>query len=219
MGQAVQLAMQSTDGVQLAGVWSRGESLNDVVADADVLIDFSLPAATAEVLAVATKRRLPLVCGVSGLESAQMEAMRAAALRTPILFDRNMSQGIAVLSELAWHAARSLGAGFRTAIHEVHHVHKIDAPSGTALQLGGRIALALSTDGSADSIEYTYERRGEVPGDHAITFRSPSETLTLSHSVSDRSVFARGALRAARWVISQPPGLYCMRDVLFPGDE
>jgi len=219
MGQAVKQAIENTGGVQLAGIWSRGESLQKIVAGADVLIDFSLPAATAEVLAVADKQRLPLVCGVSGLDSEQMRALQETAQQIPLVFDRNMSQGISVLSELAGRAARSLGAEFCAAIHEVHHVHKIDAPSGTALQLGERIVTARATGEAGDAVRYTYERRGEVPGDHTITFSSPSETLTLGHSVSNRSVFAAGALRAARWVILQPPGLYRMRDVLFAGDE
>lgn len=219
MGRAVQRAIDNTEGTRFAGIWSRGESLDEVVADADVLIDFSLPAATAEVLAVAAKRRMPLVCGVSGLDAAQMDTLRKAAEQIPIVFDRNMSQGISVLSELLWRAARALGPEFEAAIHEVHHIHKIDAPSGTALQLGKSISSARAATTAGDAVRYSFERRGEVPGDHTITLSGPGETLTLGHSVGDRSVFAIGALRAARWVFLQPPGLYRMRDVLFADNQ
>ena len=214
MGQAVQRVIEDADGVQLAGIWARGESLDAIVENSDVLIDFSLPAATREVLAAVSRHRVPLVCGVSGLADEQMAELRQSAADIAIVFDRNMSQGIAVLSELVQRAARSLGDEFRAEIHEVHHVHKIDAPSGTALQLGELIAVARARNESADAVRYTVERRGEVPGEHTVTLSSPTETLTLGHSVTHRAVFAQGALRAARWVILQRPGLYRMADVL-----
>ena len=128
-----------------------------------------------------------------------------------------MSQGIAVLQELVGRAARSLGDEFAIEIHETHHVHKKDAPSGTALKLGEAIADAREPSG-ADSVHYQSERRGEVPGDHEVIFSSTTERLTLAHSVTTRSVFAEGALRAARWIVSREPGLYDMHDVLF-GDD
>ena len=219
MGQAVQRVIQDADGVQVSAVWTRGESLEAVVANSDVLIDFSLPAATDKVLAVVAEHHLPLVCGVSGLDAAQMEKLRLSALEIPIVFDRNMSQGISILSDLVRRAAQSLGPEFLAEIHEVHHVHKIDAPSGTALQLGESIEAARAATQSADAVRYTVERRGEVPGEHTVTLRSPTEILTLGHSVTDRAVFAEGALRAARWVILQRPGLYRMANVLFPNAE
>ncbi|NCF52541.1 4-hydroxy-tetrahydrodipicolinate reductase, partial [Gammaproteobacteria bacterium] len=119
---------------------------------------------------------------------------------------------------------------FDVLIEETHHIHKVDAPSGTALKLGEAVAAARGQDfkevaefepaGAAGksmpgAIRIRAERRGEVPGDHAVTMSSAAETLMLSHSVTTRQVFADGALRAARWVVSQPPGLYSMRDVMF----
>ena len=108
----------------------------------------------------------------------------------------------------------SLGAEFAAEIHETHHIHKIDSPSGTALKLGETIAAARAQEFNEDTVRFEVERRGEVPGDHVVILASPTETLTLKHSVTTRAVFAAGALRAARWVVDQPPGLYGMRDVL-----
>lgn len=212
MGRAVEQAINAANGARVSSVWQRGASLRSLLAESDVLIDFSLPEANEDVIAAVVECRTPLVCGVSGLDAAQMENLQAASLHVPIVFDRNMSQGISVLAELAYRAAQSLGSEFRVQIHEVHHTKKIDSPSGTALQLGEIIAAAR---GSSEPVHYEVERRGEVPGDHAVILSSPTETLALQHSVTDRSVFAEGALRAARWVITQPPGLYRMRDILY----
>ena len=109
--------------------------------------------------------------------------------------------------------AATLGPDYSVRIEETHHVHKKDAPSGTALMLGEALAETRSVD--ADDIEYRSERRGEVPGDHAVIFSSPTESLTLSHSVTTRDVFAAGALRAARWIVGRKPGRFVMHDVLF----
>ena len=158
-----------------------------------------------------------MVCGVSGLDDAQMAALDEAAASIPLVYDRNMSQGIAVLQDLVQRAARSLGDEFAIEIHETHHIHKKDAPSGTALKLGEAVLRAKDA-GNDDAIRYESERRGEVPGDHDVIFSSPTERLSLRHSVTTRQVFAEGALRAARWVVSQPPGLYGMHDVLFDDD-
>ena len=191
--------------------------LDHVVKAADVVVDFSLFEATEQVAAAVSRHGKPLVCGVSGLGEAELEALDKAAESVAVVYDRNMSQGIAVLQDLVGRAARSLGEEFAIEIHETHHIHKKDAPSGTALKLGEAIATARNQAG-ADSVHYQSERRGEVPGDHEVIFSSPTERLTLSHSVTERSVFAEGALRAARWIVTRQPGLYDMHDVLF-GDD
>lgn len=213
MGKAVSQVVDDAAGVCVSALWARGESLDTILADSDVLIDFSLPDAIGEVLAAAEQSGTPLVCGVSGLDADQMAALERAATHIPIVFDRNMSQGITVLADLVQRAAKSLGAEFTAEIHEVHHVHKLDSPSGTALKLGETID-ASRAEGAA-AVRYEVERRGEVPGDHAVIFSSSTESLTLKHSVTTRQVFAEGALRAAEWVREQPPGLYGMHDVLF----
>jgi 4-hydroxy-tetrahydrodipicolinate reductase len=228
MGQAIVRAIGAHDDLSLAGLWVRdagaggfsavpadatvSADIEAVVAAADVVIDFSLPEATHDVLEAARRHRKPLVCGVSGLGEDLLAELDAAARAIPLVYDRNMSLGIAVLDALVRQAAAALGTAFDVEVHETHHVHKVDAPSGTALKLGE--ALAAARGGNAADIRYVVERRGEVPGDHEVVFTSATETLRLAHSVTTRQVFADGALRAARWVVGQPPGRYLMRDVL-----
>jgi 4-hydroxy-tetrahydrodipicolinate reductase len=219
MGKAIQQSVEQTDDMVVAGVWARGSSLAEILAEADVLIDFSLPAANAEVLQAVSKHKIPLVCGVSGLDSDQIAAMRAVAATVPVVFDRNMSQGVTVLDSIVQRVAGSLGPEFSVEIHETHHIHKLDSPSGTALKLAESVAAGKGVDLAAAEIQFEVERRGEVPGDHSVIFASPTETLTFKHSVTTRQVFADGALRAARWAVAQqPPGWYQMHDVLF-GDD
>lgn len=214
MGQAIARSLEALDDMQLVGKWGRGEDLDALISDADVVIDFSLPDGTVKVLDAVQRHGKPLVCGVSGLNDAQMSLVDAAARSVPLVYDRNMSLGVAVLTRSVREAAASLGMDFDVEISEVHHVHKKDAPSGTALKLGEAVARARgATDTSF--IEYRSERRGEVPGDHEVTMTSANERLTFAHSVTTRQVFADGALRAARWVVGRPSGHYSMRDVLF----
>ena len=214
MGQALEQAITRHPDLALAGTWHRDSDLAQILSAADVLIDFSLPAATEFVLQTAVECKTPVVCGVSGLNDSQMELVRAASAEIPLLYDRNMSVGVTVLERTVRDAAASLGEEFSILVSEVHHVHKKDAPSGTALKLGETIADALGQSGT-ENIKFSSERRGEVPGDHEVKMRSTTETLTFSHSVTTRQVFADGALRAARWLVDQSTGQYCMQDVLF----
>ena len=214
MGQAIEASIAGNDGLHLAGIWRRGGDLDRIVAAADVIIDFSLPAGTVDVLVAVARHRTPLVCGVSGLTATQMASLDRAAKDVSVVYDRNMSLGVAVLERVVRDAAAALGTDFTIEISETHHIHKKDAPSGTALKLGEAIAGARGEDGS-QSISFASERTGEVPGDHEVTMRSATERLTFAHSVTTRQVFVDGALRAARWVVDQPPGRYTMSDVLF----
>lgn len=240
MGQELVRALAETGDLQLAAVWTRrggvdapagavaSADLDAVLEAGDAAIDFTLPGATAQVLDRATRIGKPLVCGVSGLDDALLTRMRSAAERVPILYDRNMSIGVAVLTELVRHAAVALGTEFAAEIHETHHVHKRDAPSGTALKLAEALADArgqeflgayryadgkLPQRSSPDEILVSATREGENAGEHTVVFRSGYETLQLAHRVQERRVFALGALQAARWLLRQPPGLYGMRDL------
>lgn len=214
MGQAVAASIEQQQDLRLAGIWTREGDLDAVVAAADVVIDFSLPEGTVAVLDAVLRHDKPLVCGVSGLNDAQRAQLERAAARVPVVYDRNMSLGIAVLEHSVRQAAASLGKEFDVEISETHHIHKKDAPSGTALKLGEAVAAARGEDGTG-TVRFEAERRGEVPGDHEVIMRSQTERLTFAHSVTTRQVFADGALRAARWVIGRTAGLYGMRDVLF----
>ncbi len=214
MGQALAASVEQQADLDLAGIWTRDGNLDEVVALADVVIDFSLPEGTEQVLDAVVSYGKPLVCGVSGLTDAQVTGLETAAREVPVIYDRNMSLGIAVLERVLREAAAALGPAFDVEISETHHVHKKDAPSGTALKLGEAVA-AVREDIEASEIHYEVERRGEVPGDHEVILRSATEELRLAHSVTTRQVFADGALHAARWLVHQEAGLYGMADVLF----
>lgn len=207
MGQQLVQAINAASGIRLAGVWSRtaNAELSILLGDADVAIDFTLPEATAEVVRVTTEQNTPLVCGVTGVNDADQEAMAAAAAHIPILYDRNMSQGIAIISNVLQRLAGIIGSEWNADIVETHHTHKKDAPSGTAIAL--REALG------DNSIGIESRREGEVVGDHRVRFTASSESIEIAHSVADRRVFAEGALAAARWLIQKPPGLYRMTDI------
>jgi 4-hydroxy-tetrahydrodipicolinate reductase len=214
MGQAIAAGLEQQDDMELAGLWGKGDDLDELVANSDVIMDFSLPDGTAQVLDAVVRHRKPLVCGVSGLDDVLLAKLDKAATCVPVLYDRNMSLGIAVLERTVREAAASLGMDFSVEIAEVHHIHKKDAPSGTALKLGEAVAEARGEQGTG-SVEFSGERRGEVPGDHDVVMSSPTERLTFAHSVTTRQVFADGAIRAARWVVGQDKGRFTMSDVLF----
>jgi 4-hydroxy-tetrahydrodipicolinate reductase len=213
MGQAVAASIERVADLTLAGIWRRGEDLDALLAAADVIVDFSLPEGTEQVVAAAIRRAVPVVCGVSGLSEQQLQTLRKAATDLAVVYDRNMSLGVAVLQRAVYQAARDLGPGFEVEISEVHHVHKKDAPSGTALKLGDTVAAARGDDSTA-GIRFDSERRDEVPGDHDVVFASSSESLRFAHSAKSRQVFADGAVHAARWILGQPPGLYSMAEIL-----
>ena len=214
MGQAIAVTVQQRSELALAGIWQRGQDLDEMLAAADVVIDFSLPEGTELVLEAVVRHGKPLVCGVTGLNESQLALLVAASDKVPLVFDRNMSLGIAILEKSVREAAASLGADFAVRVSEVHHVHKKDAPSGTALKLGEAIAASRGESGTG-AVQFEIERRGEIPGDHEVTMTSATEKLTFAHSVTTRQVFVDGALTAAAWVIGRAPGRYSMQDVLF----
>ena len=209
------------------------DDLDAVIAAGDVVVDFTLADATDEIIAAVRAANKPLVCGVSGLAPESRRALQEVAALLPVLYDRNMSLGIAVLERLLRDAVAMLPDDFAAEIHETHHVHKKDAPSGTALKLGEALADARGQDFSsvahydpsatpmppqAGAIEFFVTREGEVPGDHTVAFANEYERIELTHRVAHRRVFADGALRAAVWISARPAGYYEMKD-LFSQDE
>jgi 4-hydroxy-tetrahydrodipicolinate reductase len=170
-----------------------------------LLVDFSLPEAFDAALALAVSQRAAFVSGTTGLSPAQFAALDAAAARIPVLWAANFSLGVAVLADLVERAARAL-PGWDLDIVESHHVHKLDAPSGTALALG-----AAAGAGGA-SPRYASLRAGDIVGEHWLQFAGQGERVELAHRATSRDIFARGALAVGEWLVRQPPGRYTMRD-------
>jgi 4-hydroxy-tetrahydrodipicolinate reductase len=201
------------------------------VRDADVLIDFTRPEATLANLAACVAAEVGAVVGTTGLSVADSDAMRRFAGIIPIVFAPNMSVGVNVLVKLVEVAAQRLGDDYDIEIVEMHHRHKVDSPSGTALRLGEAAAGALGRDLKAvgvyaregltgerptRAIGFASLRGGDVVGDHTVIFAGDGERVELTHKAGSRVNFAQGALRAARFVASRrnAPGLYDMQDVL-----
>ena len=218
----------------LAGIGETGVKISadplPVIAKANGIIDFTAPAATVAYAGYAAQARIVHVIGTTGCSEADEEKIRAAARHAMIVKSGNMSLGVNLLAALVEQAARALPAsGFDIEVLEMHHRHKVDAPSGTALLLGeaaatGRgVALKEKSvrvrDGHTGpreegTIGFATLRGGMVVGEHSVIFAGDGERITLSHSAQDRSLFASGALTAALWARGKAPGLYSMRDVL-----
>jgi len=188
--------------------WISG--LDDLPGLPDLLIDFTLPDGTRAAAAWCGSSRVPLVSGVTGLSEDVMDALRFAANSIPVLWAPNLSLGVNLLADLAGRAAAVVGKATPVMIEDIHHQWKKDAPSGTALMLGERIAEERNGDDSA--IDYQSLREGEVIGEHTVTFKMNGEEFDLVHRAHDRSIFALGALEAGSWLTGQAPGFYSARD-------
>lgn len=203
--------------------------LDAALALADVVVEFTGPEGCAEVARAAAAAGVPLVSGTTGLDASARAVLAEAARHVPVVHAPNMSVGVSVLTVLVERAARALGPGFDAEISEVHHRHKRDAPSGTALRLGEAVAEGRDqhladhavhvregqTGPRPDhAIGFAVVRGGDVVGEHTVHFLGDGERLELTHRAERRDNFAQGALRAARWLPDQAPGLYGMRDVL-----
>ena len=220
MGQALQRLCPQGDGCRVVAAVSRkvGQRVVDGVPqfaaaemagtpEFDVAIDFSLSEGFDRVLALCLQRGKPLVSGTTGLSDAQRAAIDAAGQRIAVLWAANFSLGVAVLDELVERAARAL-PGWDCDIVEAHHVHKQDAPSGTALALG-----AAAARGGAQA-RHASIRAGDIVGEHMVQFASQGERIELVHRATNRDIFAKGALHAARRLATLPAGVYAMRDVI-----
>ena len=201
----------------------------DLLAKADAVIDFTAPEASVELAAAAAQARIVHIIGTTGFDAAQEDAIAAAGRHATIVKSGNMSLGVNLLAVLVAQAARALGDDWDIEIFDMHHRHKVDAPSGTALLLGEAAAggrqIALSDkmqsgrDGmtgarQAGAIGFSALRGGSVVGDHEVIFAGDGEQIRLTHRAENRDIFARGALKAAQWAAGQKPGVYSMQDVL-----
>jgi 4-hydroxy-tetrahydrodipicolinate reductase len=206
-----------------------GEAAEKVIGGSDVVIEFTTPAATAAHAALAAKLGKPMVIGTTGLATDQGEAVRQAAREIPIVWAPNMSLGINLLLGVVEDIARRLGPDWDVEIMEMHHRGKVDAPSGTALALGRAAAAGRGVafeqverrarDGITGArrngdIGFASLRGGDAVGDHHVIFAGTAERLELIHRATGRAIYAKGAVRAALWVVGRPPGLYGLREVL-----
>lgn len=226
-------AAMGQDAGTLAGLEPLGVAVTDrpaaAFAEGRVVIDFTTPGTAAAHAALAAEAGAALVTGTTGLDGGQIAAIEAAAEVVAVVRSANMSLGVNLLLKLTRQAAAVLGPEFDIEITDHHHRHKIDAPSGTALALGEQAAAARGVsladvadrgrDGRtgprrAGDIGFVVIRGGNVAGDHTVSFLADDERIELSHRAGDRSIFARGAVRAALWLDGKPPGLYSMADVL-----
>lgn len=220
---AGELAGRGRNGVSVA------DSLEAVIGDIDVLIDFTVPAATLANVAVCAAHQVAMVIGTTGFTAEEQGRIDAAAGNTAICKASNFSTGVNVCFKLLDMAARVLGDDVDIEVYEAHHRHKIDAPSGTALSMGQVVADALGRDldkvavygregqtgaRERETIGFATVRAGDIVGDHTVTFAAEGERVEISHKASSRMSFARGAVRAAGWLHGQDAGLYDMQDVL-----
>lgn len=228
MGQAIAAAIADA-GENLAGGVDQGGDVSTITGGADVLIDFSSPAALESNLDAAMAAGIPIVIGTTGLEERHHWLIDVAAEKIPVLQTGNTSLGVTVLAHLVREAASRLGDDWDIEIVETHHRMKVDAPSGTALLLGeaaaeGReVSLAdkavRGRDGitgkrEAGTLGFASLRGGSVAGDHTVHFLADNERLSFSHLAENRGIFAKGAVRAAQWLLEQKPGRYTMPEVL-----
>ena len=196
---------------------------------ANVIIDFTIPKCTQELLKIASKLKKRVIIGTTGFSKKEENLIKKYSRKIPILKAGNMSLGINLLMYLTEIASKSLGNNFLSKVFEVHHKHKKDHPSGTALMLGKGIAVGKNKDfyklvgkkylnknifPYSKKINFNSIRKGEIVGNHKVLFSSGKETITLDHEAFDRALYAEGAFTAAQWLMNKKPGLYSMRNVL-----
>jgi len=196
---------------------------------ADVIIDFTVPECTLEILKIASKLKKKIVIGTTGFSKKQENQIKKYAKKIPILKAGNMSLGVNLLMYLTEIASKSLNDDYLSKIFEVHHKHKKDYPSGTALMLGKGIADGKNKDlynligkkflnkksiPYGKKINFNSIRKGEIIGEHEVKFSSGKEIITLNHEAFDRTLYSDGALTASKWLMKKKPGLYSMRDLL-----
>jgi len=210
-------------GIPLAG------DLRSVVKDGQVVLDFTAPPAAMAHLAVAADAKVPMVLGTTGLGAADLSRAKELSAVVPCVVSPNMSVGVNLLFKVLAEVAAALGGDYDVEIFETHHRFKKDSPSGTALRMAQVVASALGRDldkvgiygrkgmvgeRGKEEIAVHALRAGDVVGEHTVVFGGMGERIEITHRAHSRDTFARGALRAARWVVGRPPGLYDMQDVL-----
>jgi 4-hydroxy-tetrahydrodipicolinate reductase len=226
MGQAIAAEIAASNACVLTGgvvraikpEYKKAEDLlitshaDEVVAISDVVIDFTLPEATVKNVEISIAHKKPLVCGTTGLGAKELEALHQASKKIPVLCAPNTSLSLAAMKQITALAAKLLGGfDYDIAIIDEHHKMKKDAPSGTAKALGD---VVMEANNGKKTPSFAAIRAGHIVGNHEVIFTGNGETIRLRHSVTDRAIFARGAVQAALWLYNKPAGFYGMDDVL-----
>jgi len=229
MGQALIEAVKLNPNVSQGSILNRGDDINRVLKDFDVLIDFTRPEATLNALSVCQSAGKAMVIGTTGFSDDALKVIDQASSDIPIVFAPNMSVGVNLTLKLLETTAKVIGTDSNIEIVEAHHRHKVDAPSGTALKMGEVIANALGRDLSEcavygregteeprdrQTIGFSSIRGGDVVGEHTVTFFMEGERVEITHKASSRMTYANGAVKASQWLTNQANGLYSMQDVL-----
>jgi len=224
----VALTENKTFNKKIAGI-KINLNTNEAFKNTDVIIDFTVPNCTFDILKIASKLKKKVVIGTTGFNQKEENIIKNYSKKIPILKAGNMSLGVNLLMYLTEIASKSLQDEYLSKIYEVHHKHKKDYPSGTALMLGKGIAdgkkkniynligkkfLNKKTFPYGKKINFNSIRKGEIIGEHEVTFSSGKEIIKLNHEAFDRALYSDGALTAAKWLINKKPGLYSMRDLL-----
>lgn len=229
MGRAIAAVLEEDERARIAGGVDRGDDVAALAASCDVLIDFSSPDGLAATLAAAESAGRPVVIGTTGLSDEHQSTIDRSATRIAVLQAFNMSLGVNLLAHLVREASAKLGPDWDIEIVEMHHRHKVDAPSGTALLLGQAAAKGRGIDLKGNSergrdgitgarqpghIGFASLRGGSVAGDHQVVLAAEGERIELGHRAESRAIFARGAVQAALWLNGRGAGRYAMADVL-----
>src|SRR5215471_16550909 len=209
MGKTVLDLAQSDREIEIAARCDLGDSIESAMQNCDVAIDFSQADSIDEICRSALQHGKSLVIGTTGHSQQQCKTIQETAHSVPIVLASNFSVGVNMLFWLTQKAAELLGSDFNPEIVETHHTMKKDAPSGTAKTLAEILKAVRNSEIPIQSI-----REGDVVGEHTVIFKGPGEQLELTHRAANRGIFALGALRAAKWIVHKPPGLYSMQDVL-----
>ena len=229
MGRALIRAVKITPNVSQGPMLNRGDDINLVLQDFDVLVDFTRPEATLNALSICQNTGKAMVIGTTGFSDEALEIINQASSDIPIVFAPNMSVGVNLTLKLLETTAKVIGTDSNIEIVEAHHRHKVDAPSGTALKMGEVIANALGRNLSEcavygregteqprdkQTIGFSSIRGGDVVGEHSVTFFMEGERVEITHKASSRMTYANGAIKACQWLTNQANGLYSMQDVL-----
>jgi len=210
MGSRVIALAKADNALEVCGGFDIGIDPEPLIKGCDCLIEFTTPQATIEHLALCERYKKAMVIGTTGLSDGEKQKINEASRKIPIVFSSNMSVGVNVLFKLVENASKALGANYNVSIKEAHHIHKKDAPSGTAKTLA---QVVKDSRGNID-VPIESQREGEIVGDHTITFESPLDKIELTHSAKTRDIFAKGALEAARFIVGKAAKLYSMQEVL-----